>query len=192
MQKIKWQYHLIFLTVLITISVFLFYQQEKDNKNIKQEINKIEIINNEEEPKIEETKIEKFQENKILEKEIITKKLEEIVTTTDIQKTEEQSIPFSATIKIADNNYQINFAKENITLEELMNKLQKESNFIYHTIDYGSMGKFVDEINGIKNDNKQGKYWVYYLNGVSAKAGISIQKINSQDNIEWKYENSTF
>src|SRR3989339_881945 len=177
MQKIKWQYHLIFLTILVTVSIFLFYYQEKDNKNIKQEINKVEILNTKEEPKIEEIKI---------------KKLEEIVTTTDEQKTEEQSLPFSTTIKIADKNYQINFEEENITLEELMNKLQRESNFTYHTIDYGSMGKFVDEINEIKNDNKQGKYWVYYLNGVSAKAGISIQKINSGDNIEWKYENSTF
>ena len=192
MQKIKWQYHLIFLTILVTVSIFLFYYQEKDNKNIKQEINKVEILNTKEEPKNEETKIKKFQENKIQEKEIIIKKLEEIVTTTDEQKTEEQSLPFSTTIKIADNNYQINFEEENITLEELMNKLQRESNFTYHTIDYGSMGKFVDEINEIKNDNKQGKYWVYYLNGVSAKAGISIQKINSGDNIEWKYENSTF
>ena len=70
-----------------------------------------------------------------------------------------------------------------------MDKLQAESDFRYSGKNYSSLGFFVEEVNGVKNTNK---YWVYYLNGVSAKAGISTQKINSGDNIKWSYENSTF
>lgn len=60
--------------------------------------------------------------------------------------------------------------------------------FIFSTKNYPGMGQFVEEINGIKNDFKQNKYWIYYINNKSAIAGISQYIIQQGDIIEWKYE----
>lgn len=54
--------------------------------------------------------------------------------------------------------------------------------------DYPGMGFFVDAINGVKNAG--GKYWILYINGVSATAGVSAARVRTGDVIEWKYEKS--
>lgn len=59
--------------------------------------------------------------------------------------------------------------------------------FLFRAKEYSGMGLFVEEINGLKNNNQTGEYWIYYLNGQSGKVGISQQLIKSNDIIEWKY-----
>ncbi|MBU2542625.1 DUF4430 domain-containing protein [Patescibacteria group bacterium] len=96
------------------------------------------------------------------------------------------------TLKIAGEEYSTEF-KEGTTVFELMQTLTAMSikPFSFSGKDYGTgMGYFVTEINGTKNDPQAGKYWIYYINGESAKVGISNYIINKGDVIEWKYENS--
>jgi hypothetical protein len=50
----------------------------------------------------------------------------------------------------------------------------------------------VEEIGGLKSDQQNGKYWIYYINGKSAKLGISTQIVKPGDLIEWKYGNANF
>ena len=50
----------------------------------------------------------------------------------------------------------------------------------------------MEEINGLKNNPQENKYWIYYLNGKSAKLGISTQVVKPGDVIEWKFEKSNF
>ena len=121
----------------------------------------------------------------------INNKEEDTFTTSTGEKIVE-NLPYSATITVDGKNYIIGFEKEGSVLKDLLDKLQTESDFRFSGTNYSGIGFFITEINGIKNDNKKGKYWVYYLNGQSAQAGVSVQKINSNDNIEWKYEESTF
>ena len=96
------------------------------------------------------------------------------------------------TLKVADEEYSIEFEEET-TVYELMQTLTAMSAkpFSFTGTDYGAgMGYFVDEINGIKNNPQAGKYWIYYVNDDSAKIGISNYIINQGDVIEWKYENT--
>jgi len=84
--------------------------------------------------------------------------------------------------------------QENTSVYESMQKLSARSadHFYFVAREYPGMGFFVEEINGLKNDNRAGIYWIYYINGQSAKIGISNYIIKSGDIIEWKYEKSTF
>ena len=71
-----------------------------------------------------------------------------------------------------------------------MTKLKSEGEVSFSGKEYSSMGFFVEEINGVKNDNLAGKYWIYYINGQSAQVGISNYIIKPNDLIEWKYGNT--
>ena len=115
-----------------------------------------------------------------------TKKTEEIT----IDK--ESEIINPVTLIVADEEYTTEL-KEGITVYTLMQNLSASSvkPFIFETKNYGAgMGHFVTGINGIKNDLQAGKYWIYYVNGESAKIGISNYIIKKGDVIEWKYENT--
>ncbi len=110
------------------------------------------------------------------------------IETTDI----ESAITNPTTLTVSGEEYNTEF-KEGMTVYELMQILSASSikPFMFSGQDYGaSMGYFVTEINGIKNDPQAGKYWIYYINGESAKIGISNHIINKGYVIEWKYEDS--
>ncbi|MBT4121168.1 MAG: DUF4430 domain-containing protein [Candidatus Magasanikbacteria bacterium] len=115
-----------------------------------------------------------------------TKNLEEKTTST------ESKIENPIILTVAGEKYTREM-REETTVYELMQNLSASSvkPFMFSGQDYGAgMGYFVTEINGIKNDPQAGKYWIYYINGDSAKIGISNYIIKKGDIIEWKYEKS--
>ena len=75
-----------------------------------------------------------------------------------------------------------------------MNNLTSSSQkpFIFKAKEYPGMGMFVEEINGIQNNPKNNQHWIYYINGQSAKVGVSQYFIQKGDKIDWKYENANF
>jgi hypothetical protein len=52
------------------------------------------------------------------------------------------------------------------------------------------MGKFIESINGVVGNENDS--WIYYVNGVEAKVGVSNYKINPGDVVSWKYEKSDY
>ena len=71
-----------------------------------------------------------------------------------------------------------------------MQQLQNEGKIIFKEKNYLGMGKFVEEINGVKSNGE--KYWIYYVNNKKANIGISNYKINEGDIVSWKYEKNTY
>lgn len=124
--------------------------------------------------------------NSTIEEDHITRS----TTTTVIKPASEQ---LSVTLKTFDRTYTLKF-QLGTTLLEAMRQLaaRSEQPFMFSGKEYSSLGFFVDEINGIKNDPGNGKYWIYYINGQTAQIGISNYKLIQGDIIEWKYETSKF
>jgi len=102
--------------------------------------------------------------------------------------TESAPEQLTATLKTSDRTYTLKFQPDT-TLLEAMRQLtaRSEQPFMFSGKEYSSLGFFVDEINGIKNDPGNGKYWIYYINGQTAQIGISNYKLIQGDIIEWKY-----
>lgn len=63
---------------------------------------------------------------------------------------------------------------------------KKENKFSFHSKDYGDLGNFIDEINGVKGT--PGKYWIYYINNKKATLGVSKYVLKAGDRISWKQE----
>jgi len=94
-------------------------------------------------------------------------------------------------IYVNDKEYKVDIYSTS-TAYQAMQVLSKESDFSFKGQNYPSIGFFVNEINGIKNDLKNNKYWIYYINNQSAKVGVSNYLIKTGDIITWKYEESKF
>jgi len=90
-----------------------------------------------------------------------------------------------AVIKIGENTYSVDVTPGE-TVIETMRALSTAGTLTFAGRDYPGLGFFVDSINGQKNEG--GKYWVFYVNGVSATSGVSMYRVTSGDVIEWKYE----
>ena len=69
---------------------------------------------------------------------------------------------------------------------DLMSQLRQEGKITFKEKNYSGMGKFIEEINGVKNSGE--KNWIYYVNGKKANIGISNYKLINGDIVSWKYE----
>jgi len=89
------------------------------------------------------------------------------------------------TLLINEEKYTTNISDE-INVYDIMNKLKTEGKIDFKEKNYSGMGKFIEEINGVKGNGE--KYWIYYVNNKKANIGVSNYKINVGDIISWKYE----
>ncbi len=86
---------------------------------------------------------------------------------------------------VGDKNYSLDVPIGS-TAYDAMNILASSTDFSFTTQLYPGLGYFIEEINGVKNQN--GMYWTLYVNGAYSNVGVSDYKISFGDVIEWKYE----
>jgi len=92
------------------------------------------------------------------------------------------------TVTLLVNNTKYESVIQNqITIYELMLQLKNEGKMNFQEKTYTGMGKFIEEINGLKNREKN---WIYYVNDKKAQIGISNYQIKPGDVVSWKYESS--
>ncbi len=123
-------------------------------------------------------------------------KIDTTTTTTEIIKkpdikNEEIKNPINVTIEITDKKYSLQLP-DKATAYDAMQKLVTDQKISATMKEFSGMGEFLEEIDGLKNNNQTGEYWIYYINGQSAKMGISIYTLKNNDLITWKYEKAKF
>ncbi len=97
-------------------------------------------------------------------------------------------IPHASVPKLINNIEYKNTIVGETSVYDFMSKLQSEGKINFTEKNYAGMGKFIDSINGIKNNGNEN--WIYYVNGVEAQVGVSNYKIKVGDVVSWKYEKS--
>ena len=97
----------------------------------------------------------------------------------------------SATVSILGKSYPVTI-DAGATAYDAMGMLAAQKKVSFSAKEYPGMGYLIEEINGQKNDNAAGMYWIYYINGESATTGVSGYILQNGDKIEWKYEKSKF
>jgi len=90
-------------------------------------------------------------------------------------------------LEVNDKKYESE-TKGQISVYDFMSQLQKERKITFKEKYYTGMGEFIEEINGIKNGDKN---WIYYVNGKKAEIGISNYQIKTGDVVSWKYEKTS-
>ena len=118
-------------------------------------------------------------------------KIDTTTTTTEIikktdAKNEEIKNPINVTIEIIDKKYLLQLPDKS-TAYDAIKQLADAKKITMTTKEYSSMGYFIEEINGIKNNNQTGEYWGYYINGKTAQLGASSYILKNNDLITWKY-----
>lgn len=74
------------------------------------------------------------------------------------------------------------------TAHQVMQQAAEQCQFAYQTKRYASLGVFVDSIAGVTSDKSAGRYWIYYVNDVKAKVGVSSYQVQPGDVVSWRYE----
>lgn len=91
----------------------------------------------------------------------------------------------NAILEINGEKYKSEITNQ-LSVYDFMDKLQSEGKINFKEKNYTGIGKFIEEINGLKSD--EGRYWIYYVNSAKADIGVSDYKINPGDVVSWKYE----
>jgi len=94
---------------------------------------------------------------------------------------------FKVKLEIGDKKYQAE-VKPDSTAYDLMKNLQATQGLKFSAKEYAGMGALIEEINGVKNDIKANKFWIFYINGESSPVGVSGYVLKNNDLINWKYE----
>lgn len=104
-------------------------------------------------------------------------------------KPDENQSEIQTTLSISDVSYQLTLPQGS-SVYNLLQKAKNTYSISFAVKDFGSMGFFIEELNGIKNNAQNGTYWIFYINGSYSNVGISKYILQSNDVITWKYENS--
>jgi len=103
------------------------------------------------------------------------------------QESQEQGNLIEATLAVEEKTYAVSLPKGS-SAYDLMVKAQETSDFQFRGQEFPGLGFFIQEINGLEQSPRLGKYWIYYINGKKAEVGISAYTVNIHDIIAWKYE----
>ena len=97
----------------------------------------------------------------------------------------EQLIPVS--LEVEGAVYEVSM-KPGSSVYDVMVQARKTSDLSFEGSQFAGLGFFVEEVNGLRQNPKIGKYWLYYINGTMGNVGISVYKVEINDVISWKYE----
>jgi hypothetical protein len=95
------------------------------------------------------------------------------------------SIPIS--LEVENKNFKLE-VPEKSTAHDLLNLARNKGLMSFSGKNFPGLGFFLEEINGVRNDNANKMYWIYYINSKKATEGISAYILKKGDIISWKYE----
>lgn len=95
--------------------------------------------------------------------------------------------PITVTVRVDQPQTQQARVESGTAVFTLMETMRATDRLSFHARDFGgSLGKFIDEINGVKNTSDH--FWIYYINNKKASVGVSNYVLQPDDVITWKYE----
>ena len=83
-------------------------------------------------------------------------------------------------------------APAGISVFDLMRLADKQTSFSLDSYKTFEDEMFIKSINGLANNQQQGRYWIYYVNDKMAKVSCSSTVIKDGDVVRWSYGNSPF
>lgn len=106
-------------------------------------------------------------------------------------RTQDHVLPISleipAVLQIEQQRFDV-VVPEGSSAYDLMILAEKQYGLSFSGRKFEGLGFFVDEIQGKKQSQVKGKYWIYYINNKKATVGVSQYIIQPHDIISWHYE----
>ena len=83
--------------------------------------------------------------------------------------------------------------REGWYVEDLLNTLSSEKNIGIVSKSFGEdIGLFIESINGVGQDESDGKWWQFWVNGEYSNQGVSNTPVHDGDFIEFKYTDNRY
>ncbi len=92
----------------------------------------------------------------------------------------------NAALIVGTTTYPVSVSSSETVIDAMRALAKADNTFTFTGRDYPSLGFFVDSING--KGNAGGRYWMLYVNGISASAGASSVAVKAGDTVAWRYE----
>lgn len=74
------------------------------------------------------------------------------------------------------------------TVADVLHRAEAEHGLRVGTKDFGgTLGIFVEEINGTRTDQARGLYWTLSVNGTLSPLGASLARVRPGDTVTWTY-----
>lgn len=108
---------------------------------------------------------------------------DEAVSSTAVASSEAKET-VAVTITISVDGKEIEDGTQQLEVEPDMNLLE----VMKENYDIEEENAFITSINGHKQDEEAGKYWLFDINGEMAPAGANDTKLQEGDTVEWKLE----
>ena len=154
-------------SILLSISLYFYFINGIKNKD-SVEVSQVTNLN------------ETVPENDLTKEEVE-------VSREKVKRTEQNDFQkLNIFLQVLDKEYKIAM-REGQTVYAAMEQLSiDDETFKFKYTENPGLGKFIYEINGIKNS--AGNYWIYYVNGKEAPVGVSNYILKEGDIINWKQE----
>lgn len=78
------------------------------------------------------------------------------------------------------------------SLYEVMNVMRENGLITFKDRSFSGLGSYIYSINNVEENRREGKYWIYYINGKSANVGVSNYVLKNNDEIEWRLETDNY
>ncbi len=111
----------------------------------------------------------------------------EYVPRTQEEFQRETALGISTVLSIQGQEYTLN-VPEGSTAYDVMKLASETSGLSFRGKDFGGIGFFVEEINGVSQHHPM--YWIYSINGKKSQVGVSQYRLQPGDVISWSYEKS--
>ena len=110
----------------------------------------------------------------------------EFVPSPLVQQIQQENL-VEVTLEVGGSAYEV-LVPQGSTTYDLMQKAQAEGKFRFQGRDFPGLGFLVEEIQGQRQNPRQGMYWIYSINDKKAEVGVSNYILKPYDVITWKYE----
>jgi len=102
---------------------------------------------------------------------------------------EEKQISVTLTVSSPVGGSYSVLVNDKATIEEVMQAARAQG-FSYTLKSFSGLGGYVEALGGVSEDTAAGMYWIVYVNGAPAIAGISAMRVSEGALIHWSYEKS--
>lgn len=164
---------LFFVSLAIILIILSFQKSQTENQNIESQNEIIEINS------------ENISDDVIYDNSIKTNESK------TLEKTDYSFIG-NLNFNLEINSKKITgYFSEGDTLYDSLDKMKKAGILSFEEKSFSGLGAYIYSIEGISEDKKNGKYWIYYINDEKANVGVSNYLLKEGDEIRWHLENNT-
>jgi len=125
--------------------------------------------------------------------EVVINKPESVISEVEVEKIKESKpeIDYLSYDLILGSEKITGIFTEGDTLYDSLLIMKEKELVTFEDKNFSGLGAYIYSINGVSEERRKGKYWIYYVNDEKANVGVSNYLLKEKDEVRWHLENNT-